>query len=322
MKTKIVYVLISDLTDNYLEQAIISLYSLRLYNPSATVEMVVDDVTSKNLIDERAEILKYINKLHVIDCSAEMDKKQRSRHLKTSLRSIVDGDYLFIDTDTVIGGDLSDADKLKVDIGAVKDKHILLKDHPMKETINHWASIVEWDPKEDIYFNSGVFYVKDNAKTQEFYKKWNEEWHKSKNSGLNLDQPSLGKTNSQSNIKIQEIDGIWNCQITDNGLKYLYNGKIIHYFASMQPDDTVDEIPFYFRNPNVFKKLRDNKNQISPEFHNIIENAKSMFPEIITLSTGRNAELLNTKTYKAIRKLYFTRKRVFERLEWILKKVF
>lgn len=33
MKTKIIYVLVSNENDCYLEQALVSIYSLRLYNP-------------------------------------------------------------------------------------------------------------------------------------------------------------------------------------------------------------------------------------------------------------------------------------------------
>lgn len=35
MKTKIIYVLVSNENDCYLEQALVSIYSLRLYNPDA-----------------------------------------------------------------------------------------------------------------------------------------------------------------------------------------------------------------------------------------------------------------------------------------------
>jgi hypothetical protein len=37
MKTKIIYVLVSNENDCYLEQALVSIYSLRLYNPDANV---------------------------------------------------------------------------------------------------------------------------------------------------------------------------------------------------------------------------------------------------------------------------------------------
>ena len=40
MKTKIIYVLVSNENDCYLEQALVSIYSLRLYNPDANLLLV------------------------------------------------------------------------------------------------------------------------------------------------------------------------------------------------------------------------------------------------------------------------------------------
>ena len=44
--------------------------------------------------------------------SEEINNRERSRSLKTNLRHIVSGDYLFIDTDTIITGDLSFVDNI------------------------------------------------------------------------------------------------------------------------------------------------------------------------------------------------------------------
>ena len=42
MKTKIVYTIVSDENDIFFEQALLSIYSLRKYNPDAFVELVID----------------------------------------------------------------------------------------------------------------------------------------------------------------------------------------------------------------------------------------------------------------------------------------
>ena len=49
MKTKIIYVLVSNENDCYLEQALVSIYSLRLYNPDANLLLLVDEETSRTL---------------------------------------------------------------------------------------------------------------------------------------------------------------------------------------------------------------------------------------------------------------------------------
>lgn len=47
MKTKIIYVLVSNENDCYLEQALVSIYSLRLYNPDANLLLLVDEENPK-----------------------------------------------------------------------------------------------------------------------------------------------------------------------------------------------------------------------------------------------------------------------------------
>lgn len=90
MKTKIIYVLVSNENDCYLEQALVSIYSLRLYNPDANLLLLVDEETSRTLENGiRKLILNYVSKLVIVDVPFHYSKQQKSRYIKTSLRSQV-----------------------------------------------------------------------------------------------------------------------------------------------------------------------------------------------------------------------------------------
>lgn len=316
MKTKAVYVVVSDDTDFYLEQAVISITSLKRTNPTMSVYVIVDGKTKTSLIGGRSRLFEVADKVVEVDCPAEMSKQQCSRQLKTTVREIVEGDYLFIDTDTVITGDLSAIDGFECEIGAVKDKHLALSMHPMATSIGRWASYIGWecDLSTDNYFNSGVMYVKDTPDTHRFYKRWNEEWKHSVSRGINLDQPALGKVDNELRL-ISEIDGPWNCQVTDNGLKYLYDAKIIHYFASMQKWDTPEEITYYFRKPEIFERLRKNGLKIDETSLLQIEQAKSAFNSRIMVMSGKNIDLQNSRLFRALRKCYFNHPSIFGKCE-------
>ena len=119
MKTKIVYAVSSDEQDIYLEQTVLSVFSLKRHNPDAVVEFVVDERTDKTIVGKRELILQYVNKKIVVEVPESYDKKQTSRFLKTNLRQYIDGDFLFIDSDTVIADSLADIDSFDGDIGAV-----------------------------------------------------------------------------------------------------------------------------------------------------------------------------------------------------------
>ena len=128
MKTKIIYVLVSNENDCYLEQALVSIYSLRLYNPDANLLLLVDEETSRTLENGiRKLILNYVSKLVIVDVPFHYSKQQKSRYIKTSLRSQVIGDFLFIDCDTIINEELKDIDNLSCEIAAVPDCHLSIK---------------------------------------------------------------------------------------------------------------------------------------------------------------------------------------------------
>ena len=110
MKTKIVYVLASSQEDYFLEQCLISLKFLRKYNPEAYVVLVCDDTTESSLNGNRQDIKLLINELKSIQFERPVNKVERSRLMKVNLRKYVEGDFLYIDCDTIIVNDLSEID--------------------------------------------------------------------------------------------------------------------------------------------------------------------------------------------------------------------
>lgn len=126
MKTKIVYCLVSQDKDIYLEQLLLSLISLRNYNQSAQVTVVMDKTTKDGLIGNRNIIQNYIDEIIVVSDIEHLSNSQKSRVLKTTLRERIKGAYLFIDVDTIITDKLDEIDELisqNIEIAAVKDSH-------------------------------------------------------------------------------------------------------------------------------------------------------------------------------------------------------
>ena len=121
MNTKLVYVLTCAPDHYFIEQALLSVYTARYYNPDATIVLIVDDLTDKLLVGIRAEILEYISEKKVKILPKEMSMMQRSRWLKTSVRNIIDGDFLFIDCDTLIARSLLEIDTIPYELSAVLD---------------------------------------------------------------------------------------------------------------------------------------------------------------------------------------------------------
>lgn len=247
MKTKIVYCLVSSDKDIYLEQAWVSIYSLRVYNPTAYVILMVDKSTAASLTGNRAAIKELVTEVKVVETPDGYSAKERSRYLKTNFRQFLEGDLLFIDADTIIGGSLEEVDGVEADIACVPDYHVKFKDIPvyrqLSDRINSIFGI-ETDSSE-FYFNSGVIYVKDNQRMRDFFSDWYNCWKKSAfEKGCFLDQPSLFAADQKNGYIIRELHGRFNCQIIYS-MQYIHQGLILHFFNTTAVMGLDQFSPFY-----------------------------------------------------------------------------
>lgn len=301
MRTKIVYILTSDDGDIYLEQLLVSAHSLKLYNPEAYIIVVMDKKTNSTIRGCRLNVLKYISEIKVVDVPYCYSKKECSRYLKTQLRKYIDGDYLFIDCDTIISDKIDSIDAFTGYIGAVLDLHSLLDINSKTSLkIKERASLIDWNLTGYItYYNSGVVFVKDDKRCYEFYEKWHAIWLESVSRGYHQDQISFNKANRDLGNIITELDGIWNCQIKYTGIKYFYDAKIVHYFSS----NSKGNIPYYFSDVNLFLCIK-NKCDIPSDIDYNIQNQKKILYTNSKLFSRENINFLSTYSCKLLRVIY------------------
>ena len=279
MRTKIVYSLVSDSKDHFLEQLLISTYSVKLYNKDVHIVLVIDEESNKELTADRQKALEYVDEKIVVK-TPDLGKKSRSRWLKTSIRQIVNGDYLFIDTDTIISCDLSEIDNIDGKICAVLDRHLPLNTNQRGEAIIKQCKRSGWTPEtlDYKYFNSGVMLVRDCQEAVELYQKWHEIWENSFRRGIDIDQPALGLANKQVGYQIKELNGEWNCQVLGNGLRYMHDAKILHYYNS-DSRTLLRSNPFVFSNSQFQQKIKDAGFQLTEEIKGMINRPHSQFAE-------------------------------------------
>lgn len=304
MNTQIVYVIVSDENDSLLEQTLTSVCSLRMHTPDAKVFLITDRSTDNTLAGERAKILNYITEKKVIDIPDGYTKVQRSRYLKTSLRQYIQGDFLYVDSDTIIIRDLADADALKMEMGAVLDGHLMYSKHPAydKRSIKKRLLKINMNLSgiNDRYFNGGVQFVRDTPRTRLLYKEWHKAWQESISLGVNRDQPALAKANYLCGNIIEELPNLWNFQTHSYSMTYYQdNAYILHYFASN------------YGVPTYVKKL----SRLSvPELNKLITVARrTSFPMFSLPITEREIELLHSE----ISFVFHYSKKMYGILKWL-----
>ena len=276
---KYLYALTSNEHDYYLEQAFLSMTSLRMQMPNASISLLVDNNTEKTLTGKRKAILDLVDEFKPLAISDKFGQKARSRWLKTSMRQNIEGDFLYIDGDTIIAEDLSCLKNMNIDIGAVFDSHIYLAEKNVYFP-EHSNIIKALCPKLginpcfnlNVYFNGGIIFCKDNKIGHDFFNEWHRLWLGCFEFGGLLDQPSLNLSNFIFGSVIKELDGVWNCQILDDGaLRYLHNAKIIHYMSSRP-----GEKAFIPANDEFIRGIKET-GIIDQNMKEAIKNAKSLF---------------------------------------------
>ena len=278
MIPQIVYVLVANEKNLYLEEMWVSIFSLRRHHPEATVKVLVD-METKEYLSRFPQLTSMIDETVVVQTPAGYNAKQRSRQIKTTIRNVLKGDYIFIDTDTVIckplDGIVEDIRELKDfrGIAAVREGHVTMKDtlFPPTGTVKRIFDIdISQSP---LMTNSGVMFVADIPFTHEFYKRWNENWKRSCfEKGNSQDQPSLYATDCQYGYVIRELSGIYNAQVAMS-LKY-YAGAVILHWWHMDFIEDQSYSPYF--SLEIYQDLKK-EGEITPQIEELIINAKQSF---------------------------------------------
>ena len=161
------------------------------------------------------------------------------------------------------------------------------------------------------YFNGGVLWVRDTESNHKFFDDWHNNWLHSRSKGIKTDMPALALANYQNNFSIQELDGVWNCQIWF-GANYLPKAKIIHYFTSI---DTFSGGYGVF-SVDLPKKINSGE-KLDKHDWELIQNARNAFPTPNAIIVGSDYEIYRSSLCGVLRALY-RKKRLFNLFEKIL----
>lgn len=300
MKTKIVYVLVSSDSDIYLEQAYVSMYSLKHHTPEAHIVVLTDSITDSSFVGKRKEMVSLANEVVVVELDPKMNGQKRSRQLKTSVRNLVEGDFLFIDCDTIVTRPLDEIDSINESIAACRDSHSDFNNNPYRDMCLRQGHLLNWpiDDEKD-YFNSGVIYVKDTPETHEFYRLWNENLNKGYEKKVFMDQPSFAKTNYEMQHIVKHLDDVWNCELK-HGIRYLKDAYIVHYLCT-NPSRYQDKQLFLLNEKDVLLELK-RTGLISDEIERVIENPFEGIAETTCCFAGEDLFFLQSSIFVFFRR--------------------
>jgi len=306
MRTKIVYVIVSSKRDVYVLQAWVSICSLKKHNPDAHVLIVCDSETNSYL----SELPFYSLIDEIVSCEFDKSKSamERSRLLKTNLRELIDGDFLYIDTDTIITASLEEIDDIQDSICAVNDSHCGNINNPYKEMNNKNAAKLGYSlDKEVQFFNGGVIFAKDDSIAKTFYSNWNKLYNECVRKGIFIDQTSFAKANIDMGHVMRNLPDEWNCQLR-HGVRFLKDAKIVHYLWTAKRSQS----PFLLGKQEIWENIR-NADTLPAEITELFDNPFKGIQDMTYLASSEETARINGRIYKVANK-FEQNSRIFNNL--------
>jgi hypothetical protein len=289
-----VYVLTSTEKDLYYEQALMSAFSFRLYMPGQRMVFLVDDKTDKSLCGMRSELRNYASEIIVVPFEEKVSNVERSRLIKTSIPEYIHDDFLYIDCDTIICVDLSDIEKIPFNTAGVLDGHVMLNEHIHADYFLSRDKKLGFKGSKAAGFNiNGGLILARGEEGKQLFKTWNDVWKYSAYEKHDMhDQSALNEANYRTGLKMQLLDGIWNCQPSHGGLAFLGGAKIIHYYSSEFSGKNY--VPYYkLADKSVEKRIKES-GAIPEDIQSMIRNPKFQFNKVHIINDSRIVSIMQS----------------------------
>lgn len=312
-----VYVLVSDETDYYYEQALMSVASLRLHMPKADVVVLVDNKTNDSFkASKERSLLSTMATIKPIDFEDKVSKVERSRLIKTSIPDYVEGSFLYIDCDTIICDDLSDIEQYPYPISGVLDGHVRLDEH-----IHHWMFLrrdkkLGFKGTEALGYNinGGLLLANDPEAAKTLFAKWNELWkYAAYQKNDRHDQPPLNEAIRVTGTQVELLPGEWNCQLEHGGLAYLEHAKILHYYSSEMKDKRYR--PYYKLADKALQQRIKDTGKLDDDIMQMLEQPKLLFNQVHLVNDPRIVAILMSPLSVTLGEIALSHHKLFRALE-------
>lgn len=304
MKTKLLYVLVCSPSDIYANQAYLSMLSAHRHIPDVHITLLTDTKSLEYLKKEKPYLLRLAAEVVAPDLDGGLSGQHRSRLLKTGAREYVEGNYLFIDCDTLVLHDLSSIDNAGGPLLAVRDSHSPYATNPYRGMIESHCGKLGFAPKADrTYFNSGVFYVSDTPETHEFYRLWQRLYIEGRGKGVYMDQPSFAKANIESGYPVRELPDFWNCQLK-HGIRYMKDAQVLHYLCTNKSEG--NEVPLFRLNDEAAFRSIGPDGAVPEDIMELMDDPFKGIAECVDCVAGGDMQFLSRRMTRLHRELYYT----------------
>jgi len=145
------------------------------------------------------------------------------------MRQFVDGDFLYVDGDTLIVKPVRDAFDVDADVAAAVDFNFDHKFFPRQ--LREPYTKLGWTYPLPFYFNSGVVLMRDTSAVRELAEEWTRRWLLLVEEGVPGDQDAFASALFATSTKWARLPKAFNAIVIKRNYRFR-EARILHFFGS------------------------------------------------------------------------------------------
>ena len=219
----------------YADMAAVAALAVRRLHLQARIVLVTDKATA-HAIDHGNHALANIVSEIIVQPTGTDVPSVSSRHLRTVLRQLVKGDYLYLDSDAVAVRPLDRGWPKRADLAMARDRNQRRITPLALPGVEKLRGKLAWEFRMDRYLNAGVMFVRDTPAAHAFYAEWHQRWKQTLSLGIWQDQFSLNSASTTGIATITMLPDRDNW-VTHSTAMLRGRARIFHFFASVYGDE-------------------------------------------------------------------------------------
>jgi predicted O-methyltransferase YrrM len=228
---RVIFVITSEGNDRYSAMTRIALASLRLSNPSLRIMVACDQVSDQAMRHKQDSLLGESDEWLAVD-TPDGPADFRNRYVKTKLRSLVKGPYLFLDNDILVRGELHGIFSIGCDVAGALNHSREIFPEQIWEGDQRVLEAMGWSFGHELYINGGVLFFNDTALAHALAEEWHRRWRNSvERTGRHCDQPALNIALLACGPRLAVLEDRLNAQICPSP-EVAVDAVLWHFYSS------------------------------------------------------------------------------------------
>ncbi len=261
------YVLTTAGRDLFADMTYVSAVFLRYAHPEAKIICLCDAPSHRAIEEARHPLLEVVDRAEAVE-APHGTPMYRNRSVKTRMRQILDGDFVYIDADALVVDRIDEMLACPAPMAAIPNFNGTGDSSEITDGERAVFEKMSWLLPRRPYINGGVLLLRDCEQTRCFSDLWHEKWLAWSLRGRHTDQPSLNSALADSGIDYEVLGSRFNGQVNQRPSLCREPVAVWHFYFSQSeipnqyhPRTMMDEAITCFRadgrlSPDAIRELR------------------------------------------------------------------